>query len=114
MVATITYHSINANPSECWMAYVVLPNGKRWDVQSLAATEEVAIEKLVKLYESEIVKYAKCDVSHDEPVTSGRGAHFVGKVWMIHSFTRNKIRVDASEVEKYEAEGYIKGGPRSK
>jgi len=42
------------------------------------------------------------------------GHHFAGKVWMIHSFTKAKQRVNPDEVAKYKAEGWVKGGPRSK
>ncbi len=44
----------------------------------------------------------------------GRGAHFIGKVWMIHQVTRAKVRVPAGEVAGMEATGYVRGGPRSK
>lgn len=41
-----------------------------------------------------------------------RGLHFAGKVWMFNS-ANNRVRVAASEVDSYLAQGYIKGGPRS-
>jgi hypothetical protein len=40
--------------------------------------------------------------------------HFAGKVWMIHSFTKAKQRVNPEDVEKMLAEGWVKDGPRSK
>lgn len=48
--------------------------------------------------------------NHPGPGT--RGLHFAGKVWMFNS-ANNRVRVAASEVDGYLAQGYIKGGPRS-
>lgn len=54
-------------------------------------------------------------VNDGQVTASGRGHHFAGKVWMIKEdgWEKKKIRVDKSEVEKYEAEGWKRGGPRS-
>jgi hypothetical protein len=43
----------------------------------------------------------------------GRGASLVGKVWMGNKETKEKIRVDPSEVGKYLNMGFIKAGPRT-
>lgn len=114
MTQTITYHSNNAPAGQEWMAYAVLPNGQRWNVYSMASTEAEATNKIVSLYEAEKLKAIR--QQSDEPWTAAvnRGHHFAGKVWMIHSFTRAKQRVNPDEVAKYEAEGWVKGGPRSK
>ena len=118
---TITYFSQNAPAGQEWLAQVFLPNGQKWLVHSYGATEAEAVEKITNLYESEMNKHKPVNVqtvgrgTRPEPeAKSGRGAHFVGKVWLIHSFSRAKIRVDQSEVEKYLAEGWERGGPRSK
>lgn len=119
---TITYYCNHAPAGQEWLAQLYMPNGQKWLVHAYGATEAEAVEKITALYEVEIAKHkpadayklgkaiaAKISIPH-----SGRGSHFVGKVWLIHSFTRAKIRVDQSEVEKYLTEGWIKGGPRSK
>ena len=44
----------------------------------------------------------------------GRGKHFIGKVWMVkHGPEKHKVRIDQSQVAEYEAQGYVRGGPRS-
>ena len=121
MTNTITYFSQNAPAGQEWLAYAVMPNGQRWMVHSVASSEAEAVQKITELYESEVEKnkpvYVQA-IGRGERVSAveanGRGSHFVGKVWLIHSFTRAKIRVDQSEVDKYISEGWIKGGPRSK
>jgi len=124
MTQTITYHSNNAAPHEAWSAYVVLPTGKRWGVVAFGETEQQAVDKIVSLYQDEAAKFDRAPWSKTaQPLINttpqsydnrGRGHHFAGKVWMIHSFTRAKQRVNPDEVAKYEAEGWVKGGPRSK
>ena len=42
---------------------------------------------------------------------SGHG--LVGSVWMVHYGLKKKTRISASEYDKYVAEGYVKGGPRT-
>jgi hypothetical protein len=132
---TITYYCNHAPAGQEWLAQVIMPNGQKWLVHAYGATEAEAVEKIVNLYNAEKNKFAhvqtigrgakldpqnqayelgktiaaKISIPH-----SGRGSHFVGKTWLIHSFTRQKIRVDHSEVEKYMSEGWEKGGPRSK
>ena len=131
MTETVTYFSQNhINPNEAWSAYVILPTGKRWGVVAFGETEQQAVDKIVSLYEAEKLKatsnYQKAATDFNntkENLTTAkafpierlsRGHHFAGKVWMIHSFTKAKQRVNPDEVAKYEAEGWIKGGPRSK
>lgn len=113
MAQTITYHSNNAPAGQEWMAYAVLPNGQRWNVYSMASTEAEAINKIVSLYESEMAKNKPSEFVQMVG-RADRSHHFAGKVWMIHSFTKAKQRVNPDEVAKYEAEGWVKGGPRSK
>lgn len=125
MTNIVTYYSGNTpNPNEAWSAYVILPTGKRWGVVAFGATEDEATFKIANLYEAEAAKFDRAPWSKAaQPLVNaipqsydnrGRGHHFAGKVWMIHSFTRAKQRVNPDEVAKYEAEGWIKGGPRSK
>lgn len=115
MTDTVTYFSQNhINPNEAWSAYVVLPTGKRWGVVAFGETEQQAIDKIVSLYEAEKLKAIRQQSDEPWAAAVNRGHHFAGKVWMIHSFTRAKQRVNPDEVAKYEAEGWVKGGPRSK
>lgn len=130
MTDTITYQSQNAPAGQEWLAQVIMSNGQKWLVHSYGTTEAEAVEKITDLYENEKSKVtanyqkaasdfnnAKENLTTVKAISierSGRGSHFVGKVWMIHSFTRAKIRVDQSEVDKYISEGWEKGGPRSK
>lgn len=45
---------------------------------------------------------------------AGPPAHgLAGKVWMIHHAKKIKTRIDPNEVDKYLAEGYVKGGPKT-
>ena len=116
---TVTYFSQNAPAGQEWLAQVFLPNGQKWLVHAYGATEAEAVEKIVNLYNTEKNKFNQVHIQitgGSEPSVSGvgRGSHFVGKVWLIHSFSRAKIRVDHSEVEKYMSEGWERGGPRSK
>lgn len=55
---------------------------------------------------------AEADEGTVGSTTGTRGLHFAGKVWMFNS-ANNRVRVAASEVDGYLAQGYIKGGPRS-
>lgn len=48
------------------------------------------------------------------PASNGWGQANVGKAWMLNRATGHRARIDASEVAKYEADGYVKAGPRSK
>lgn len=118
---TITYYCNHAPAGQEWLAQLYMPNGQKWLVHAYGATEAEAVEKITNLYNAEKNKFARIQlqtVGRPEPeaneVKSGRGSHFVGKTWLIHSFTRQKIRVDQNEVEKYMSEGWERGGPRSK
>ena len=114
MTNTITYFSQNAPINETWSAYVLLPTGKRWEVVAFAATEDEAKNKIINLWEKESSKGLCVQFIGRAERKIETNHHFAGKVWMIHEFSRAKKRVDASEVAQYEAEGWIKGGPRSK
>lgn len=120
----VTYHSTNAKPSEAWMAFVVLPNGSTVQVHFKAATEQSAKDNAETFYIAEKERQLKlCGTSAAEPVSnpvvssepkSGRGAGFVGSVWVLNRSTGHKARIQASELAGYEANGYVRGGPRSK
>lgn len=116
-----------------WLAFIVLPNGKLWDVRFSGATEEEAKLKAIELWESERVKaglipndpaYSSfvdpwsevSSSSKPEKLTSGlgRGSHLRGKTWMRHKETRDLIAVPLTEITLYESRGYERGGPRSK
>lgn len=62
---------------------------------------------------------ASCNIDHPgynfaQSKGQGRGAQFVGKVWVIHQETRELKRIDPNELDSYLGRGYIRGGPRSK
>lgn len=116
---TVTYYSINVNPAEAWLAFIILSDGSRLNIVFSADTEQKAVEKAVNFYETEKNKQ-KAIVGSSKPEEdteaskSGRGQHFAGKAWLIHEVTRQKIRVPHAEVNDYLSKGYIRGGPRSK
>lgn len=121
MTKVVTYESKNvSNPKERWTAYAVLPSGELWLVRCCGETEEIAKSKALALYESEREKWEAREGAakpKNEPAVKseglGRGAHFLGKVWMINKTTGDKKRVSKDEVAQYEWAGYIRGGPRS-
>jgi hypothetical protein len=47
-------------------------------------------------------------------VESARGKHFIGKVWVANTTTKDKRRVPEAELSDYYAKGYVKAGPRTK
>lgn len=120
----VTYRSENcARESLRWVAYVVLPNGTYLGVMFTGETEQEAIEKAIKLWNSERAKLSKAHVEvnnliPDEKIDPwagvGRGHHFAGKVWMRHILTRDLVRVPLTEVALHEKNGYVRSGPRSK
>lgn len=128
----VTYHSTNAKPNEAWLAYVVLPNGEQWLVRCTGHSELEAKTKAQVLWDREQKKYrahndlvdaeagdVKVVHNHGTPnsfsvAPSGRGAHFAGKVWVIHQTTRELKRIDPKELDSHLADGYVRGGPRSK
>ena len=118
----ITYHSSNAKPHEAWLAYVELANGEQWLVRCVGYSELEARTKAQVLWDREQAKYAahnsKVDCQGEQPKKiDGRGAHlhhFAGKVWMINRVTHDLKRIDPNELTVYEANGYVRGGPRSK
>ena len=116
---TVTYHSTNAKPDSVWMAYVIMPNGQRWNVPSYGATEKEAVDKIVALWESERAKVKTWD-DPDVPYVQRYGRadrihHLAGLVWVIHKETREKRRLPASEADALMAFGeWERGGPRSK
>ena len=44
----------------------------------------------------------------------GKGAHFIGTTWVAHMVTKDKRRIQKSDLEEYLAKGYVKAGPRTK
>lgn len=46
-----------------------------------------------------------------EPTKGHHG--MTGKIWMVNKATNDKKRIDPSEQAVYEANGYVRGGPRS-
>lgn len=103
-----------------WLAFIVLPNGKLWDVRFSGATEEEAKQKAFELWERErkiyevVQIYKEIEEKGIDPWASEKQHHLAGKIWMIHKETREKIRIPLTEISMYEQRGYERGGPRSK
>lgn len=114
MTKTVTYHSTNADPSEAWIAYPVLPNGQMWQVRFTGKTEAEAQSKAIALMDKELAKAPKTtSVSIADIQKDGRGQANTGKTWMWHS-VKGYARVEQDKVDSHLAAGYIKKGPRSK
>lgn len=137
MIETITYYSTNEKVSRemAWLAFIVLPNGKLWDVRFSGATEEEAKQKAIELWESERAKVSQTPLEHKpcvksaqplpdsswdekptpiDPWASEKQHHRAGKVWMRHKENRDLISIPLTEISMYESRGYERGGPRSK
>ena len=108
----VTYHSVNSKPHEAWLAYIVLSTGEQWLVRCVGHTEEEAKTRAQALWEKEQARYATVNAMC-EP-SEGRGHHFAGKVWVINRETHDLRRIALSELASYEAQGYVRGGPRSR
>lgn len=107
-----TYHSINAQPHEAWIAYI---NG--WKVRCVGSTEQEAKDRALKLWNGERERMTGqaeiADVKTHNNVTWGSDIHGnVGKVWMRHPEHGLK-RVIKTEVAAL-GEGWYKSGPRGK
>lgn len=74
--------------------------------------------------DEELIPETEANASHS-PKTSngtqtgqnsgmGRGAHFIGTTWVAHMGTKDKRRIQSSDLEEYLARGYVKAGPRTK
>ncbi len=125
----VTYYSSNAKSFEAWLAYIVLPTGEQWLVRFHGKTEQEAIDKAKFRWESEQKRYQSEPIEDSLPdhagaygteamvKVDGRGAHLramVGKLWVINRATQHLCRIDPSELQDYEGQGYVRGGPRSK
>lgn len=120
-IKVVTYHSHNSKPEEQFIGYIVLPDGNQWQVRFSSNSEAAVIAKATALYRKEKERlnnlYGKSDIEVDKPAnhvkSSGRGAHFAGKVWVVNRQLHDLKRIEASELASYEARGYVRGGPRS-
>ena len=93
-----------------YIAYVVLPDGNLWGVRFEGSEANIVTANAIAFYEAEKVKQERIRGSSDDEVmnfkpsttkTDMRGAHFVGKTWMVNHTTKQKIRVDQSQVNEY-------------
>lgn len=118
MIEVATYYSKNYCPQ--WLAFIILPNGKYWDVRFSGATEEEAKQKALSLWE---VERGKLKIEDDpcidnakagDPWTNPSQHHLTGRIWMINKVTREKKRIPLTEIVMYEQLGWERGGPRSK
>ena len=131
MIEVVTYKLASGNAVYQWLAFVVLPNNKLWDVRFSGSTEEEARSSALRVWNSEQTRLAKSPlVNLDKPSPDGSQAakltsddpwaaevkehHFTGKVWMRHKETRKLERVPLTEIGMYERNGYERSGPRSK
>lgn len=124
-IKVVTYFSDRPNsPNEKWSGCCILPSGQRLEIWFCAGSEQAVIERAQAFYAREKARqdrlYASTKAAADndevEEVvrTSGKGAQFVGKVWMLNRATGERARVLPGEVASYAAQGYVRGGPRSK
>jgi hypothetical protein len=79
-------------------------------------TEAEAVQKANSWYAKEserqkrIVGTSEIEIAAD----SSKSHHFSGKVWVINRQTHDLRRIEPNELAQYEANGYVRGGPRSK
>lgn len=130
MTEVVTYYSSNAKKHQAWIAYVVLPlDGNQLLVRSEGHTEDEAKQRAIAWYEKEKARQERlyrAELEENKPVDddgwtsnpggvgSGKGQVFVGKLWMLNRTTGQRARIEPSELQSYEAQGYVRGGPRSK
>ena len=118
MIDAITYFSTNNyDPKLKWLDFIILPNGKLWDVRFSGATEEEAKQKAIALYNEEKAKWAEVNMPKTliDPWAGVKSEHhFVNTIWVIHKDTREKKRIPLTEISMYEKNGWERGGPRSK
>lgn len=118
-IKVITYQSANAKPDERWIGYVVLPNGQNWQVRFSGSDEQSVIANAKTVYVAERAKQTKLrgslnsETDKDMPADSSTH-HFSGKMWVVNRTTHDLKRIEPSELAGYEANGYVRGGPRSK
>jgi hypothetical protein len=118
-----TYHSTNAKPEEAWIAYI---NG--WKVRCVGSTEQEAKDRAKALWDKERERLSQpyyeqasqaraAQEAMSSPASSyrseGRGHANTGKLWMHHP-EKGYARVVLTEITMYEANGYVRKGPRSK
>lgn len=117
-IKVITYQSANAKPDERWIGYVVLPNGQNWQVRFSGSDEQSVIANAKTVYVAERGKQTRLRGSLDsetgKDTPSGSRHHFSGKVWVVNRITHDLKRIEQHELTSYEANGYVRGGPRSK
>ena len=97
------------------LAFIVLPNGKLWDVRFSGATEEEARQKAIALWNAEKAKQP-LDIVIKDPWTGKvlEQHHLANTIWVIHKETREKKRIPLTEISMYEKQGWERGGPRSR
>lgn len=121
MPTIITYQSSTAEPVKRWLAHMNL--GGDIYMSFFGTSEQAAINRANAWYEAEKTRQARLGgyeapeikgTTLVEKPTGGRGHHFSGKVWVINRSTHDLKRIEPSELQSYEANGYVRGGPRSK
>ena len=93
-------------------------NGRPAPVYAIGSTESEAIENAKTFWEKETAKLSKLYKSESRDAAIERVASTasrnLGKIWVINRATKERKRVEASEVEALVANGWVKGGPRTK
>lgn len=117
-----TYQSGKADVSKRWLAHMNL--GGDIYMSFFGPSEQIAMDKANSWYEAEKARQDRlCKPSEDhykgttlaeKPSMQGRGHHFSGKLWVINRSTHHLCRIEPQELQSYEANGYVRGGPRSK
>lgn len=92
-----------------WFQFMDVPTR----CKAIELTRKVALQPIGEVqHQQVVVKHVNGEPNRFK--VDGRGAHFIGKVWMIHKNTRQKIRCTKEEVAEYQAKGFERGGARSK
>lgn len=116
----MTYQSATAWPDKRWLCVMDMCDNGTLYMNFFAATEQAATDKANAWWDVEKAKQLRImavevidPTVDDVRMPSGRGAGFLGKVWMLNRSTGARARIEASEIGNYEAKGYVRGGPRS-
>jgi hypothetical protein len=113
---------IDIDANLTYLAFIILPNGKYWDVRFSGATEKEAKQKAIELWESERVRLGlsqkptvnrpcvksgqpSSDSSWDEkPVSADPWAS--ASIEMTNKATGEKVNVPLTEIGMYEKRGF--------
>jgi len=122
----ITIYQTEAEGPKKFLAHMDL--GNQIYMSFFGATRAAAMQRANDFYNRERARRLRLDASAREVATtpqkltsnspikpqgpSGKDGGFAGMVWVINHVTRHKLRVLPDQVAKYEANGFVRGGPR--